>query len=68
MRDLLAAEPLRKSQIKGNVVWETVSGFRCAPPATDSHPVIPPTPGKIIVREAEYRSERQCPESGHFYR
>lgn len=26
MRDLLAAEPLRKSQIKGNEVWETVSG------------------------------------------
>ena len=44
MRDLLAAEPLRKSRIKGNKVWETVSGFRCAPPATDSHPVIPPTP------------------------
>ena len=41
-RDLLAAEPLRKSRIKGNKVWETVSGFRCAPPATDSHPVYPP--------------------------
>ena len=44
MRDLLAEEPLRKSRIKGNMVWETVSGFRCAPPATDSHQVYPPSP------------------------
>ena len=44
MRDLLAAESLRKSRIKGNKVWETVSGFRFAPPATDSHPVYPPDP------------------------
>lgn len=44
MRDLLAAEPMRKSRIKGNKVWETVSGFRFAPPATDSHPVYPPGP------------------------
>lgn len=41
MRDLLAAKPLRKSRIKGNKVWETVSGFRCAPPATVLHTAFP---------------------------
>ena len=61
MRDLLAAEPLRKSQIKGNKVWETVSGrARHRLPSGLS----PLPPGEIIAREAEYRRQRRCPESG----
>ena len=61
MRDLLAAEPLRKSHIKGKEVWETVAGG-----AVHRLPsgLSPQPPGEIIAREAEYRRERQCPESG----
>ena len=62
MRDLLAAEPLRKSQIKGNEVWETVSGrARHRLPSGLS----PQPPGEIIARETVYRRDCQCPESGH---
>jgi len=57
----LAATASRTAQYKGKRY-----GRQCrAEPATDSHLVYPPTPGEIIAREAEYRRERQCPESGH---
>lgn len=47
---------------KGKKVWETVAGQ-----AVHRLPsgLSPQPPGEIIAREAEYRRDRQCLESGH---
>ena len=52
----------RTAHIKGKAVWETVAGQ-----AVHRLPsgLSPQPPGERIAREAEYRRERQCPESGH---